>query len=58
MSQLGFLKVSSVPTYRASIRCSGDKVVFKFEVRVEHRFIQLDLAIELIADFLPASPRT
>ena len=42
-----------VPTYCAAVRSPHHIVVLELEVLVEHGRVQLDLAVELVADLLP-----
>ena len=44
---------SCVPTYCAAVRSPHHIVVLELEVLVEHGRVQLDLAVELVADLLP-----
>src|SRR5690242_19997380 len=42
-----------VPTYCAAVRGPHHVVVLELEVLVEHGRVQLDLAVQLVADLLP-----
>lgn len=43
-----------MPTYGATIWCSGNDIVLKLKVRVEDGGVQLDLSVKAVADSFPA----
>lgn len=47
--------MEEVPTYSATVWSSADDVVIKLEIRVEDLSVELDSAVELVADFHPVS---
>ncbi len=48
-----YARVKEVPTYSAAVWSSTDDVVIKIEIGVENVSVELYLAVELVADFLP-----